>query len=166
MRDNLSSDCNEAMAIYLRDLRGPSSVIAFHVSNRSVDLRPVVAALADEFHVASLEIFPPEVSDWILLSADPSVLGIPALTANGHSIELARPALLWTDDYSNLYSLLRSWWPSRNSEVARCCFAQSRILIFVSRLGGESVRFGFGPSCPRLLRTHPCLSLRYPISQN
>jgi hypothetical protein len=99
----------EAMAIYLRHLRGPSSVIAFHVSNRSVDLRPVVAALADEFHLASLEIFPPEVSDWILLSADPSVLGIPALTANGHSIELARPALLWTDDYSNLYSLLRSW---------------------------------------------------------
>jgi hypothetical protein len=97
----------EAMAIYLRHLRTPGSVIAFHVSNRSVDLRPVVAALADEYHLASLEIFPPDVSDWILLSADPAVLGIPALAASGHPIELTHPALLWTDDYSNLYSLLR-----------------------------------------------------------
>jgi hypothetical protein len=100
---------SEAMAIYLRHLRTPGSVIAFHVSNRSVDLRPVIAALADEYHLASLEIFPPDVSDWILLSADPSILGIPALTASGHPVELTRPALLWTDGYSNLYSLLRSW---------------------------------------------------------
>lgn len=99
----------EAMAIYLRHLRGPGSVIAFHVSNRSIDLRPVVAALAHEYHLASMEIYTPDVSDWILVSADPAGLGIPALAATGHPIELAHPALLWTDDYSNLYSLLRSW---------------------------------------------------------
>jgi hypothetical protein len=99
----------EALAIYLQHLRGPRSVIAFHVTNRSIDLRPVVAALAQEYHLASLEIHPPEVGDWILLSADSSVLEIPALAAAGHPIELTRPPLLWTDDYSNLYSLLRSW---------------------------------------------------------
>ena len=99
----------EAMAIYLQHLRGPYSVVAFHVSNRSIDLRPVIAALAWEYHLASVEVYPPDVSDWILLSADPSILGIPALAAAGHPIELTHPPALWTDDYSNLYSLLRGW---------------------------------------------------------
>src|SRR5271166_1073039 len=99
----------EAMAIYLQRLRGPWSVIAFHVSNRSIDLRPVVAALAREYHLASLEIVTASVSDWILVSGDPAVLGIPVLAANGHPIELTHPPVLWTDDYSNLYSLLTSW---------------------------------------------------------
>ena len=56
-----------------------------------------------------MEVYPPDVGDWILLSADPAILGIPVLNAAGHPIELTRPAALWTDDYSNLYSLLRSW---------------------------------------------------------
>src|SRR5262249_30732292 len=64
----------EAMAIYLAHLRTPSSVVAFHISNRSIDLRPVVAALADEYHLASLEIYPPDIGDWILVSSDPAVL--------------------------------------------------------------------------------------------
>ena len=99
----------EAMAIYLKHLRSPGSVIAFHVSNRSIDLRPVIAGLAQEYHLASQEIFVPDVSDWILLSADPGVLEIPSLTGAGHPIELEGSAVLWTDDYSNLSSLIRSW---------------------------------------------------------
>ena len=66
-------------------------------------------ALAEEFHLASLEIYTAEVSDWILLSADPGILGIPPLAAAGHPIELDSSPVLWTDDYSNFYSLLRSW---------------------------------------------------------
>jgi hypothetical protein len=84
-------------------------VLALHVTSRSIDLRPVVAALAEEFHLASLEIHPLRVGDWILLSRDPSILAIPALTAPGHPIELTRSPVLWTDDYSNLYPLLMSW---------------------------------------------------------
>jgi len=99
----------EALGIYLRHLRGPRSVIAFHVTNRSIDLRPVVAALASEYHLASLEIHPLQVGDWILLCPDPATLANPALTATGHPIELTGSPLLWTDDYSNLYSLFRSW---------------------------------------------------------
>jgi len=99
----------EAMATYLRHLRGPFSVIAFHVSNRSIDLRPVVAGLAREYHLASLEMYLPGVSDWILVSADPAVLGIPALSSTGQPIELNHQPVLWTDDYSDLYSLITSW---------------------------------------------------------
>jgi spermidine synthase len=99
----------EAMKIYLQHLRTPGSVIAFHVSNRSIDLRPVIAGLAQEYHLASLEISPPDISDWILLSADPAILEIPSLATAGHAIELDDPAVLWTDDHSDLYSLLRSW---------------------------------------------------------
>ncbi len=99
----------EAMAVYLEHLRGPRSVIALHVSSRSIDLRPVVAGLAEEFHLASLEIYPPDVGDWILLAQDRSILEFPPIATAGHPIELTRPARLWTDDYSNLYSLLRGW---------------------------------------------------------
>jgi hypothetical protein len=99
----------EAVALYLQHLRGRRSVLALHVTSRSIDLRPVVAALAEEFQLASLEIHPLRVGDWILLSRDSSILAIPALTAAGHPVELTRSPVLWTDDYSNLYPLLRSW---------------------------------------------------------
>lgn len=99
----------EAVSLYLQHLRGRQSVLALHVTSRSIDLRPVVAALAEEFQLASLEIHPLRVGDWILLSRDPSMLAMPALAAAGHPIELTHAPLLWTDDYSNLYPLLRSW---------------------------------------------------------
>ena len=92
----------EAMALYLHHLRGPFSVVASHVTNRSVDLHPVVAALAREYHLASLEIHPPEVGDWILLCADPSMLAMPMLKASGYPIEFVRPELLSTNTYSTL----------------------------------------------------------------
>jgi hypothetical protein len=72
---------------------GRLQFIAFHVSNRSIDLRPVVEALACEYQLASPEIYPPDVSDWILLSADPAVLGLSALPATGHPIALTHPGI-------------------------------------------------------------------------
>jgi hypothetical protein len=99
----------EAMAIYLQHLSGPSAVIAFHVSNRSIDLGPVLAGLAGEYHLADIEVSIRGVGEWVLLSADPGILKIPALAAFGNPPEPTRRPVLWTDDYSNLYSVIKDW---------------------------------------------------------
>jgi len=98
----------EAMDLYLRHLRGPDSVIAFHLSSTAIDLRPVVQSLASFYHLESLEV--DTVDDlqpiWVLVSRDPKMLRSPELSAKGYAVEVRRPVRLWTDDYSSLYELL------------------------------------------------------------
>lgn len=49
----------EALLVYLRHLRGPNGVVAFHVSNRYLDLRPVVKGLAGRLDLrAALVVWP------------------------------------------------------------------------------------------------------------
>lgn len=102
----------EAFAIYLRHL-GPDGVLAFHITNRRVDLMPVVQGLAEHFGFQVVRIFTPWNgekllfrSDWVMLTknsafvaAVPSVLPPP----DGKT----RATVLWTDHYNNLFSLLR-----------------------------------------------------------
>jgi spermidine synthase len=44
----------EAMALYLRHLRGSESVVAFHLTNRSLDLLPVVEALRRDYNLVGV----------------------------------------------------------------------------------------------------------------
>jgi len=46
-------------------------------------------------------------SDWLLLSRNLNVLKIPAYADHVAPMPPARSALLWTDDYSNLFKVLR-----------------------------------------------------------
>lgn len=59
----------EALDIYLQDLRNRDAVLAFHVSNRYLDLRPLVG-LREHAHLSATEVFA-SGSKWILLSAKP-----------------------------------------------------------------------------------------------
>jgi len=43
----------EAVQMYAGHLAGPESVIAFHVSNRALDLRPVLVGLAKAYQMQS-----------------------------------------------------------------------------------------------------------------
>jgi len=101
---------SEAMKLYLSELRGPESVIAFHVSSNSVDLQPLMAALSDAYGLTTLEVEgrdPNNIENtWVLLARDPQVLQIPALANAGHPTGATVPIRLWTDDYSNIYELL------------------------------------------------------------
>ena len=93
-------------------------VLAVHISNRHVDLAPVVRAQARRLDLLSLlTVSDPEpdryryTATWILLSrnadfvTDPSVLG----RAEPWVGAAAEPedTFLWTDDYSNLLRVLR-----------------------------------------------------------
>jgi hypothetical protein len=103
----------EAFQIYLAHLRSADSVLAFHISNRVLDLRRVLAGLVIRNHLycvrlhnelaADIEGY----SDWVLISRKPDVLTRPAF--QGHIAEMPPPeaAILWTDDYSNLLQILK-----------------------------------------------------------
>jgi hypothetical protein len=100
----------EAIEIYRQHLRRPGGILAVHISNRYLDLQPVVLSAAAALHLAFavIESHPesdkdPDASSstWVLLAPDPGTLAIPAI-ANAAEQPDGRIARLWTDDYSNL----------------------------------------------------------------
>jgi hypothetical protein len=102
----------EAFALYLAHL-APNGVLALHISNRHLDLRPVVSRLAQEHGLHGLFITVPGdpsrpetmLSEWVLLARDPALLRAPGLDAAASP--LPAPGPLWTDDYCPLWHLLR-----------------------------------------------------------
>ncbi|MBS1839997.1 MAG: hypothetical protein JSS69_07075 [Acidobacteria bacterium] len=95
----------EAMGIYLRHLRGTDSMLAFHVSNRYLNLSPVIFALGERYELSSAEVHLRK-HHWILLSANPAMFRIPGLAEQAKPLNLTRRPVLWTDDYSNLFQVL------------------------------------------------------------
>jgi len=104
---------DEAFSLYLNHLRGPDSVLAFNISNRSLDLAPVVLALSKRHKMYIIHLWKPEgpqigdKTNWLLLSRNLNVLKIPAYADHVAPMPPGRSALLWTDDYSNLFRVLR-----------------------------------------------------------
>lgn len=97
----------EAMALYLSRLRGPQSVMAFHISNRAVDLKPVLLNLAQHYALASCAVKNQNGTEWVLLARTPSALALPNLEAASRPLASSRRIPLWTDDFSNLFDVLR-----------------------------------------------------------
>jgi hypothetical protein len=100
-------------------LRDANSVIAVHVSNRSVELASVIAAEAEHFglHTAFINAAGftnasvPEgiisANQWILLSRSANVLSLPPITQASSPLQLRHGLHFWTDDRSNLLQILR-----------------------------------------------------------
>jgi spermidine synthase len=103
---------SEAMDVYLRHLRGPNSVLAFHISNKVLDLRYVLAALADQKHLAVIRLNKrdsdnaAERSDWVMLARNPQSLQLDSFASLIAPMPKPDERMLWTDDYSNLYRVL------------------------------------------------------------
>ncbi|GAC1670853.1 MAG: hypothetical protein NVS9B4_26590 [Candidatus Acidiferrum sp.] len=96
----------EAMQIYLYHVKVPDGVLAFHISNRFLNLAPVVQGLAEAHHLASVQVRD-KLSLWILLSKNPAMLQLPNLKDRTTSVVPNRKAFQWTDDYSNLFQILQ-----------------------------------------------------------
>jgi spermidine synthase len=105
----------EALGAYLRHV-GDDGIVAFHVSNRFLDLVPVVARIAKEngTHALLVQDNPDEDedrrsrTDWVLVSRDPKALRRPAMAEAETETPKDRPEWrTWTDDYSNLVQILR-----------------------------------------------------------
>ena len=106
----------EALRAFLRHLK-PEGIVAFHVSNRFLELVPVVARLADEegAHATLVADLPPDEddsrrskSDWVLVSRSAKALEHPEIKKVGPVEAEDEPEWrTWTDDYSNLIQILK-----------------------------------------------------------
>jgi spermidine synthase len=103
----------EAFQLYWRHLK-PDGVLAVHVSNKYLSLSPVIAMAANEsrkqamiFSYGGNEINEESSADWVLVTSRPNFFGMPDTVRAGRSIDPIPGLRMWTDDYSNLYQILR-----------------------------------------------------------
>lgn len=101
----------EAFELYLKHLRA-DGILAVHISNRHLDLTPVVASLASELAMSAVAVKNETsedklsyASEWVLVSNNKQFLS----NFNSGSVTLlsATNSNVWTDEYSNLLSVLR-----------------------------------------------------------
>ena len=101
----------EALQIYEKHMK-PDGVIAFHVSNRFLDLKPVVQMIAEQrgLHVAWVRDTNEDgstSSDWVLLSKDKTFLLKPEIIEATYIIPPEPGWRVWTDDFNNLLQVLK-----------------------------------------------------------
>ena len=118
--DTFSSDSipvhlvtKEAFALYLEHL-APDGVIAAHITNLHLDLQPVFWGLAEYYDLSMVRVeYESEdaggyASYRILLARDPVLLDITAIQERAIDLsEYTTNLKLWTDDYSNLFQILK-----------------------------------------------------------
>jgi hypothetical protein len=101
----------EALGLYLEKL-APEGLLAFHVSNRYLELAPIVARLAREAGLTAREQLwvgrdgcGPVSTRWVLLAREEQHFGKLASSEFWEPIETTPETPLWTDDYSNLLAI-------------------------------------------------------------
>jgi spermidine synthase len=110
----------EAMELYLKHMRDEDSIIAFHISNLAVNLEPVVAGLAQRYNMNATMVGTTEqsetflASDWIVMTRGKTLdspafklAGMPMFKPDTRKHDIFVPAPYWTDEFSNLVSLLK-----------------------------------------------------------
>jgi SAM-dependent methyltransferase len=105
----------EAVELYARKL-SPGGMIAFHISNRYLDLEPVIGNVARAAGLAchgrtdtrmqrgALYKFP---SQWVALSRSRADLGRVARSKGWRPCAIERGARAWSDDYANVVGAFR-----------------------------------------------------------
>jgi uncharacterized membrane protein len=107
----------EAFAIYLRNMKA-GGVIVVHVSNQYLNLAPVIERVAEHFGESAVLIHSDKDADhelseafWMLMTRNREFLSRVEKTAS--AVPAARQtARMWTDDYNNLFDVIR-WIPLR-----------------------------------------------------
>ncbi|MBN1443219.1 MAG: fused MFS/spermidine synthase [Planctomycetes bacterium] len=104
----------EAIEVYLRHIK-PDGIIALHISNRHLDLVPVVRAVAAAhgLGIAMIDIddaggVADAGSTWMLLTVNEEFLQSDAIREAASPVEEDdKPPCLWTDRFSNLLEILK-----------------------------------------------------------
>jgi SAM-dependent methyltransferase len=103
----------EAFALYLRHLK-PGGTLAVHTSNTYLNLPPVVQLLAEDAHCEARMIINDDdrrklidSSDWILVTRDVHSLDTIGSTVLTEPISVPPNLRVWTDDFNNLFQILR-----------------------------------------------------------
>jgi len=105
----------QAMAVYLRHLK-PGGVLALNITNRHIDIEPVVRALAADAGLGAVCIAhqtgpypaPWEYgSRWMLLTNSASFLQSRLVRAAAAPPEVRADLPLWTDEFSSIWRVLK-----------------------------------------------------------
>ncbi len=104
----------EAFEIYLRQIK-PDGVIAIHISNRYLNLQPVVEKLAANFGLQVVSIpddNEPEwwiyATTWMLVTRNKAFLENDRIRDKAETTEaVPQNSPLWTDDFASLYSIMK-----------------------------------------------------------
>jgi spermidine synthase len=106
----------EALGLYFRHLR-PEGVLAVHISNTYLNLRPVVARAAQDHGRQAVvvttradEVEGTFRSSWVLVSANREILESPPIRSVAVPLAPFPEFRPWTDDYSSLLGILK-WVP-------------------------------------------------------
>jgi len=102
----------EAVKLYF-DKIAPQGIILFHISNRFINLAPVLDRIASTLNLVALEQDDDEVSDeeadegkyashWVMIARQESVLASFAKDSRWQSLSGDLGGDLWTDEYSNI----------------------------------------------------------------
>jgi hypothetical protein len=103
----------ESFALYDKHL-APGGVIVIHISNRYIDLEPVVKAIADKFDYKTVNVHAPgdgsavadTASDWVLVTKNEEYLKDPEVANAGEPLN-PKKEILWTDQFTALWSILK-----------------------------------------------------------
>ena len=102
----------QALAIYRRHL-APGGIIAFHISNRHVDLEAPIALLAKSAGMRAMTITTPAndergefTATWMLLSDNANFFAQPEVAQSGRQPREIPGLRPWTDDFSSLLPVL------------------------------------------------------------
>jgi hypothetical protein len=101
----------EAIDLYFDKLQS-DGVLAMHISNRHLELEPVLGNVAQDAGLTCRAQFDQEssgtpgkfISHWVIMSRDEESLGSMADDPRWSSCETDPDAGVWTDDFSNLFS--------------------------------------------------------------
>ena len=104
----------QAFALYRKHLNSGHGVLAFHVSNRYLDLAPIVQQLAKAAGYTSTLIRSKKnddeliaSADWVVASKDDPFANNPEAKAETVTIPSRAGRRPWTDDYNNLFEVLK-----------------------------------------------------------
>ena len=104
----------EALALYIRHLQA-DGVLAVHISNRHLNLEPLLRGLAQQqglaFRVVRGKVMDDDFglyrSDWAYLTHNQLFLAQEAIASQLDPVAENGRTVIWRDDFSNLYSLLK-----------------------------------------------------------
>ncbi len=103
----------EAFAVYFRQLK-PDGILAVHTSNTYLNLAPVVKLLAEDADYTTRFIASEEdplmmisSADWVLVTRNQRFLNVPETFVGSENIVVPPRLRIWTDDYNNLFEILR-----------------------------------------------------------
>jgi len=104
----------EAFRTYFRHVK-PGGILAVNITNTYLDLQPVMERAAAAFgKVALVYHYEPEADDflcfscsWTLIMDQATAAAHPGLQNAGKVLRQERPFRIWTDDFSNMFGILR-----------------------------------------------------------